>query len=152
MGIDIYLHWEDMTEKDEEARYTGFSIVSGNIGYLREAYHGGPYVTRVLMPEAFYRDEWHEYAWRNQIDPSDWGNDPDDGSERDEHGPPIPAAVMRHRLTAARAAFDERWDSVYPDDDAEIRAEAWQAFVDFVDLAERKEKETGYMCRVYASY
>jgi hypothetical protein len=31
----------------------GFSVEHGHLGYLREAYHGEPYATRVLVPESF---------------------------------------------------------------------------------------------------
>ena len=44
------------------------------VGYLRENYHGGPYVTRYLVREAF---------------------------EAEEHEVAIPAAVLRERLPAA---------------------------------------------------
>jgi hypothetical protein len=49
MGIDIFMSWGTGPSFDgpyEEA-YRG-----GN-GHLREAYHGGPYATVVLAPEAF---------------------------------------------------------------------------------------------------
>ena len=42
-----------MTEAEDEAQITGFSIEHGHVGYLREAYHGAPYVTRYLVSEAF---------------------------------------------------------------------------------------------------
>lgn len=42
-----------MTEHERRAQQTGFSVVHGHVGYLREAYHGEPYATRVLVPEAF---------------------------------------------------------------------------------------------------
>ena len=53
MGIDLYARWRDMTEDERAAQITGFSIEHGHVGYLREAYHGEPYATRVLIPEAF---------------------------------------------------------------------------------------------------
>ena len=53
MGIDIYMEWDNMTEEDKHAQLTGFSIEHGHVGYLREAYHGNPYVTRFLLKEAF---------------------------------------------------------------------------------------------------
>lgn len=53
MGIDIYAAWDGQTVADRQAQYTGFSTTAGSVGYLREAYHGGPYVTNWLMPEAF---------------------------------------------------------------------------------------------------
>ena len=53
MGIDIYAQWDGMTAQEEAAQVTGFSIEHGHVGYLREAYHGEPYATKVLVPEAF---------------------------------------------------------------------------------------------------
>jgi hypothetical protein len=53
MGIDMYLKWDGQTEEEEKAQYTGFSTAHGHVGYLREAYHGGPYATKVLAPEAW---------------------------------------------------------------------------------------------------
>jgi hypothetical protein len=41
MGIDIYAEWRGMTVAEQGAQCTGFSAVSGDAGYLREAYHGG---------------------------------------------------------------------------------------------------------------
>ena len=72
MGIDVYLEWENMDEEEKQAQATGFSITSGNVGYLREAYHGGPYATRILVREAFDADNCRAA---------------------------IPAAVLRERLT-----------------------------------------------------
>lgn len=56
MGIDVYLRWDNQTEEEKQKQYTGFSTNSGHTGYLREAYHGNPYATRVLMPEGFSAD------------------------------------------------------------------------------------------------
>ena len=53
MGIDIYPTWQGQTEAESNAQSTGFSAVHGHVGYLREAYHGGPYVTKYLVAEAF---------------------------------------------------------------------------------------------------
>ena len=53
MGIDIYMVWDNQTQEEHEAQLTGFSTVHGHVGYLREAYHGGPYATQLLFPEAF---------------------------------------------------------------------------------------------------
>lgn len=65
MGIDVYAKWDGMTDEEQQAQYTGFSIVSGHTGYLREAYHGEPYATRVLFPECF--DEATEGGIREDI-------------------------------------------------------------------------------------
>ena len=57
MGIDVYLEWDDMTEEEKQAQCTGFSTVAGDVGYLREAYHGGPYATRIIAREAFEAED-----------------------------------------------------------------------------------------------
>jgi hypothetical protein len=74
MGIDIYATWPGQTDKEEQAQVTGFSGVHGHVGYLREAYHGGPYVTKYLLSEAF---------------------------DAPEHEAAIPAHVLRERLPIA---------------------------------------------------
>ena len=111
-----------MTEEERAAQRTGFSVVHGHVGYLREAYHGEPYATRVLVPEAFESDE----AAR------------------------IPASVLRNRLPAALSVARERALRVYGErlstDAPELRA-----FVDFVELAERLEAD-GREPQVLASW
>lgn len=57
MGIDVYCRWPEQTEAEKDKQFTGFSVTSGDVGYLREAYHGGPYVTRYLVGEAFEAEE-----------------------------------------------------------------------------------------------
>ena len=83
MGIDIYAEWRGMTQEESNAQITGFDAAAGHVGYLREAYHGEPYATRVLVPEAFEKGE-----------------------------AAIPAALLRERLPAAlssgRAAREDR--------------------------------------------
>lgn len=77
MGIDVFLEWEGQEEEranaSAEDKPAWFSATDGHVGYLREAYHGGPYATKILVREAF-----------------------DSETCRAE----IPAAVMRERLTA----------------------------------------------------
>ena len=56
MGLDLYARWKDETEVEWRAKIVArFSAHSGSVGYLREAYHGEPYATRTLAPEAFVR-------------------------------------------------------------------------------------------------
>lgn len=50
MGIDLYIDRKTETKDDE---IDHFSTNQGHVGYLREAYHGYPYATRLLAPEAF---------------------------------------------------------------------------------------------------
>lgn len=56
MGIDVYLHWDGMTKEEYEKQLKGFDVRLGHLGYLREAYHGGPYITKMLFPE-FWENE-----------------------------------------------------------------------------------------------
>jgi len=176
MGIDIYAEWDGMSEAESASQMTGFSVDHGHVGYLREAYHGGPYVTKYLVAEAF---------------------------ECDEATAEIPARVMRRRLPAAVLMSMYRQAKVYSDADLPaLRLDAsdgktlrkalvrmcetmsdmvshkdfaralskeslqtaarlieacalppvHQSFVDFVGLCERKERETGSPCRIVASY
>lgn len=53
MGIDVYLRWKGQNESEEKKQYTGYRADCGNVGYLREAYHGGPYATKVFVPEGW---------------------------------------------------------------------------------------------------
>ena len=86
MGIDIYMHWAGQTPEDANKQITGFSVTAGEAGYLREAYHGGPYVTRWLVQESF-DESWYDAATEE---------------ERDNFkGHAIPAATLRARLPAA---------------------------------------------------
>jgi hypothetical protein len=173
MGIDITLSWRGQTTAECDAQVTGFSAVHGRAGYLREAYHGGPYVTKYLVAEAFAADEG-EAA--------------------------IPARVLRRRLPAAVLMHLYREHKVYGDgkdpgrldDLADLKSaianifgtevadishtdfvaalqpesiataeqliaggmlpDTAQSFVDFVELCERQEQKTGEPCTVHASY
>lgn len=137
MGIDIYLYWDNMAPEDREAQYTGFSTVSGYVGYLREAYHGDPYATRVLMPEAF---EWEP------------GEDFDPDADDAVWGVEIPASTMADRIEHVAKVVEERERTIYNETDPDSIKQVVKAFVDFVELAKQKEAEQGHPCRVYASY
>ena len=138
MGIDLYLNWDGQNEKEKEAQYTGFSIKSGHTGYLREAYHGGPYATKVLAPEAFDETSGPKHTCMEN----------EDGCEACK-GVRILAHVLRERLPAVLDAARERERIIYkerePDEDV------LKAFVSFVELAEAKEAE-GKNPRVCASF
>lgn len=73
MGIDVYLSWHGQTPEHREAQDSAYlSLGGGHVGYLRESYCGPPYVTKILVREAF------ESPFRQAC---------------------IPAAVLRERLT-----------------------------------------------------
>lgn len=129
MGIDVYMLWNGQTEEERKAQYTGFSIAHGHVGYLREAYHGAPYATEVLVPEG-------------------WEDESDD--EEGTGGIAIPAATLRERLPKVLATAAERSRVVYnetlPEDHPVL-----ESFRAFVALAEQKERETGEPVRIWVS-
>ena len=125
MGIDIYAEWREQTDSERAAQVSEWlSTRSGEVGYLREAYHGEPYATRFLFAEAF---------------------DSETCSAR------IPAAQLRENLQKALELVEERARKIYDATDAEVEEEK-QSFRDFVALCERVEKETGEAVRIVASY
>ena len=102
MGIDIYAKWDRMTPQQDAAQITGYSVEHGFVGYLREAYHGEPYATKVLVPEAF------KYG-RARID----------------------AGTLQKRLPDTLHVAETRERHVYGATDAEQRAAA-RAFADYI--------------------
>ena len=125
MGIDIYMRWDNMTEEEKDARYTGFDIASGHTGYLREAYHGEPYATRELVPEAF-------------------------ASDAPEEGASIPCKVLRGRLPKTLQLHIKRQWDVYKED-VNWESPSAESFTAFVELAERMET-AGKNPTIVASY
>jgi hypothetical protein len=96
-----------MTEVEEAAQITGFSVEHGHVGYLREAYHGEPYATKVLVPEAF-----------------------------EEHSVPIHAARLADRLPAVLVVAEARERQVYGVTDAEEIERVLKSYRDFVARAQ----------------
>ena len=125
MGIDIYMRWDKQTEDERQGQYTGFNIESGNVGYLREAYHGGIYATKHLVHEAFADDV------------------PDEGAI-------IPSLVLRKRLPETLKLHIQRHRDTYEEVVKETDPSA-QSFTDFVELAEELEK-SGKHPTIIASY
>lgn len=101
MGIDIYMDWDDQSEEEKRAQFTGFSATAGEVGYLREAYHGGPYVTEYLLTEAF---------------------DPE------AEAVAIPPKVLRQRLPKALELAEQRQEKIYKDSDPRV-LKAFEDFV-----------------------
>lgn len=175
MGIDIYLKWDGMTEENKHAQITGFDTTAGSAGYLRESYHGGPYATKMLVREAFESEtceaEIPAAVMRERLTHV---TEPARGCDGGHHM----AAMLKHVMTMMAAmnggqmptieggpkapaytepmtveeAVRKRCQTLYPEDGPEHENAVVQSFRDFVALAERKEKETGKPCTVYASY
>jgi hypothetical protein len=123
MGIDIYAEWYGITDAEKEAQITGCSVEHGHVGYLREAYHGEPYATKVLVPEAF-----------------------------EELRVQIHAATLESRLPAVLVVAEARERQVHGTTDPAEIERVLKSFRDFVALCARKEKETGEPCLIIASY
>lgn len=125
MGIDIYARWKDQTPKQKKKQITGFSVTHGNVGYLREAYRGEHYATRYLCREAF---------------------DKNSGEAK------ISAKLLRERLPRTLEVVEKRERTIYKQTDQKEIDKVKQSFIDFVELCELKEKETGEPCTITASY
>jgi hypothetical protein len=122
MGIDIYAEWNGMTQAEREAQ-ADFSVVDGHVGYLREAYHGEPYATHALVPEAFETGQAE-----------------------------ISAETLRDRLPEVLELAERREREVYNETEPAAIERTLKSFRDFVELCARKEDETGQPCLIIASY
>ena len=179
MGIDIYAKWARQSEEEEKAQWTGFDTTAGKVGYLREAYHGGPYVTHYLLSEAF------EASGGEALIPASvlrerlpkavllamfrhahvYGKDKKDptivGDIKDEN---ISGKLMDAVMGALGSLKEDDSDVIARQLDEKTVAHAKtliekgflpdyaQSFVDFVSLCEKKESETGEPCTIIASY
>jgi len=149
MGIDIYMEWDGMTDDEMKARYNGFDTTAGSVGYLREAYHGAPYATETLVPDAF---EWTENIGNLMANAEANGSRLDDALVNLlSRGVPMQAETLRERLPETLLKARERIDTLYPDTPPELADRQVAAFIDFVELAEAKQAE-GKNIYVYASY
>ncbi len=111
MGIDAFVVWDG--KENEVPSYVPFAIDCGSRGYLREAYHGSPYAIPVLLKECY---------------------ESEDGTAR------IPASVLRSRLPEVIKIVIEREASIYGNQ-VDENAPVVRSFVEFVELAEKKERE-----------
>ena len=59
MGTDIYLSWDKIKKKDKEKQYTGYSINSGDAGYLRASIgmHQENAILRKIFPIEYWEGE-----------------------------------------------------------------------------------------------
>jgi len=122
MGIDIYMKLSGQTQR-RVGSSGAFSVISGHTGYLREAYHGEPYATRYLVREAF----------------------------EPPYAVAIPAKILRKRLARTITLAMKRQREVYKAKTSK-KDPIVKSYIDFVELAEREEKETGKPVIIGASY
>lgn len=125
MGIDIYARWRNQTDEEQQNQITGFDILKGHVGYLREAYHGEPYATKHFVSEAFNGDT---------------------GKAE------IRAKTLKERLPETLRLARARETGIYHVTDEYEIWKAQKSFVDFYKLCRRKEKQTGEPCTIDASY
>ena len=146
MGINIDMTWKGETEEERKTKELAIDrsvaegveglaagrinvpgvgrTALGHVGYLFEAYHGGPYATLVLLPEV---------------------------TGPEVRVAKVPAAAMRSRLAEATAAARVRAREVFGDQTGAVGEAMAKSLADFVALAERKETETGEPVTVAAS-
>jgi hypothetical protein len=125
MGIDLYARWKGQDDAARRAQTSaGFRVDVGHVGYLREAYHGEPYATKALVPEAFAR----------------------------RGGVRIPAATLRTRLPKVLELVEERERTLYGATTKDEIEPTLRSFRDFVALCEQKERETGEAVEILADW
>lgn len=125
MAIDIHAKWQGQTEEQKQAQCTGFSAVHGHEGYLREVFHGGPFATRFLIREVF---------------------------ESSDRKASVPASVLRDRLPETLSIVAESERTAYGSSDEADITGLKRRIIQFVELCERKERETGEPMTITASY
>lgn len=172
MGIDIYARWRGQTKAEADAQITGWSVVDGHVGDLREAYHGGPYVTKYLVAEAFEAKE-HEAAIPANVLRSRlpvailmhlyrehklYGNGRDPGAVTSMAalGRSIAKVFAKEipdvsHTTFAASLKPQSIETAKALIEGGVLSDTTKAFVDFVELCERKETETGEPCIITAS-
>ncbi len=128
MDIEVCAQWDYMSMQEAAAQLGGkfnteYGVEAGSVGYLREPYHGEPYATKTLVPEAF------RY-----------------GRAR------IAAVELQKRLPDALHIVEtrERAYAFSAADDADIER-MQRRYREFVALCARKEQECGIPCMIIAS-
>ncbi|MDP9237931.1 MAG: hypothetical protein M3P30_11150 [Chloroflexota bacterium] len=141
MGIDVFMSWGTGPSFDGNFEES----FRGANGYLREAYHGGPYATVVLVPEAFGDPLRAAQAFgMARVESAAVGTDADGYAL-------IPAGVLRSRLAATLLTVADRYRTVYDEECGEGHP-ALREFVEFVELAERMQAQLGHPVGVSASW
>ncbi len=125
MGIDIYTTWKGQTEYEKDAQMVGFGVDCGHVGYLREAYHGKPYATKRLLKEVF--------------------SSPNGQAK-------ISSVLLRKRLPETLALVRKRELIVHSESNEYSIFRVMKSFVDFVDLCQWKQFDTGEPVTIIAIY
>jgi hypothetical protein len=165
MGIDVYLRWKGITEEEKDAQLKCWGrTINGAIGYLREAYdfYGflGPARAGFLGPARQFEETTEAELLEavRTIDRRIYTEYADgtpyatrflcqEAFEADGDGAVIPASKLRGRL---KRALDLNRMRTYPKPYHRTTELLDQALRAFVELAEKKEAETGACCTVVA--
>lgn len=120
MGIDLYVMFGDTKVDDVDSDdYDGRC-------YIREGYGGGPYVTRLMFPDAFNEDD-----------------------TTTTYGAPFEAeALILLFLEKGIDILKER----YRENHTHVYFNALQHWLDVLKLIQTQEKELKVKCRVWASW
>ena len=164
MGIDVYLKWPRQTQEERLAQEDAYlSLDGGSGGYLRESYSGGPYATKILARESF------ESGSREAEIPAAILRERLTSVTEPARSPDIDAGHRATRQIAeefeasgaeVRHPGPSRTDPMTVEEAVlarydgrpELASAAIKSFRAFVELAERKELETGRACTVSVAY
>jgi hypothetical protein len=124
IGVDVYLKWDGMTDKDKSNQCTGFDVTCGRFGYLRANYGGSSRLKAIELLFDSVKD-WD----------TDW---------------PVDIRILKQNLEKLeKGLFKDNRDDFYrseKDKDEEI-----QSYSDFTKLAEQLNSE-GKNPKVHFSY
>lgn len=204
MGIDIYIMRDGALAEDDKPQT--LNINQGHVGYLREAYHGGPYATELLVKEAFEAKdgkaqipidvlrkrltEKQDATAATRVREAEVitlalekvierrnakmkrkaadGEEISGSSDNDSIVENALSSILPSDIQEAVAKLTERSNMLpkqlsvveavvlrnkllYNHSNEELQ-ENVQSFIDFVNLAEEREKEQGHPCTIYASH
>ena len=162
MGINVYLSWAGQTLEEQAAQEDAYlALDGGSVGYLRESYSGGPYVTKILVRDAFEAPTRRAHIFAailrerlTMVTEPAYGFDAGDMAVREitEQLEMSGASVSHPRAGKTfPMTVEEAVEARYRDDPEKARG-VLESVRRFVALAEAKELETGKPCGVRVEF
>ena len=162
MGINVYLSWAGQTLEEQAAQEDAYlALDGGSVGYLRESYSGGPYVTKILVRDAFEAPTRRAHIFAailrerlTTVTEPAYGFDAGDMAVREitEQLEMSGASVSHPRAGKTfPMTVEEAVKARYHDDPEKARG-VLESVRAFVALAEEKELETGRPCTVRVEF